>query len=209
MNELLNTLFYFQRLLSCMYIYIISMYINMHTAIQSNINEQCESSSYHLQKGCGIVFKMIIHILYPYELYYVRTRTTYEYTFQRRYIPIEKGELEWRRAKHNFCTLLLYQQESCGMKIHYFFKKKVFFTILRFVSHEYKTHITIPRSLCKTYFSNLCGDRTITNTSDTYIYICMYTCKNIIHIFVSQIIDNRDGKTIHIVTFLPLVAGLN
>ena len=121
----------------------------------------CANLQVIIYKRDVTVFKMIILYYtsffltsYLYELYYMM----YMYILNEEDIyyiyEYRKGEPEWRTAKHIFLyTLLLYlSKESCVWyeNTHIFlFLKKVFFTILRFVSHEYKTHIyiTIPRSL--------------------------------------------------------------
>ena len=69
------------------------------------------------------------------------------------YTSIEKGNRNGEQQNTFLYFVTLYQQESCGIHMYenthiFLFLKKVFFTILRFVSHEIQnTHITIPRSL--------------------------------------------------------------
>ena len=143
------------------------------------------------KRDVTVFTKMIIYTLtsfsltsYLYELYYMiymyhilNEEDIYNYT------SIEKGNRNGEQQNTFLYLVTLYQQESCGMKIHTFlyllYIKKVFFTILRFVSHEYKTHIYYNSTLSVTFFSNLCGDRTITNTSDIYIHlktVYIYLC---------------------------------
>ena len=123
---------------------------------------------HHISMNCIIWFTCII--------YY--TKKIYIY-----YTSIEKGNRNGEQQNTFLYFVTLYQQESCGIHMYenthiFLFLKKVFFTILRFVSHEYKTHILQFHALCNIFFKFVWGQDN--NKYKRYIY----TFKNIIHIFV-------------------------
>ena len=143
------------------------------------------------KRDVTVFTKMIIYTLtsfsltsYLYELYYMiymyhilNEEDIYNYT------SIEKGNRNGEQQNTFLYFVTLYQQESCGMHMYenthiFLFLKKVFFTILRFVSHEYKTHILQFHALCNIFFKFVWGQDN--NKYKRYIY----TFKNIIHIFV-------------------------